>query len=84
VGGKVESQERDSRSLTIAIAVAIPFLADTTLDQLPVHPVHKTRKLVLLGRQGGNSGKGGKQRKAHIHAYLSLCYLRIMDLQKSG
>jgi len=24
----------------------------------PVHPVHKTQKLVLLGGQGGNSGKG--------------------------
>jgi len=33
---------------------------------LPVHPVHKMQKLVLLGRQGG------KQRIACIHAYLSL------------
>jgi hypothetical protein len=40
---------------------------------LPVHPVHKMPKLVLLGRQGGNSGKGRKQRIACIHAYLSSC-----------
>jgi hypothetical protein len=34
---------------------------------VPVHPVHKTQKLVLLGRQGG------KQRIACIHAHLRLC-----------
>ena len=41
--------------------------------RLPVHPVHKMRKLVLLGRQGGNSGQGGNQRITCIHAYLCLC-----------
>src|SRR6476469_4597487 len=35
---------------------------------LPVHPVHKMRKLVLLGRQGG------KQRISCIHTYLRLCW----------
>jgi hypothetical protein len=51
---------------------------------LPVHPVHKVQKLVLLGRQDGKGRQGGKQRIACIHAYLRLCSLRIRDLQKSG
>jgi hypothetical protein len=42
------------------------------------------QKLVLLGGQGGNSGKGGKQRIAFIHADLELCCLVISDLQKQG
>jgi hypothetical protein len=49
---------------------------------LPVHPVHKMWKLVLLRRQGGNSGKGEKQRIACIHTYLRPMFLEIRDLQK--
>ena len=50
--------------------------------RLPVHPVDKMQKLVLLGRQGGKGRKGGKQRISCIHASLRLCSLRIRDLQK--
>jgi hypothetical protein len=42
-----------------------------------VHPLHKMRKLVLLGRQGR------KQRIARIHGYFRLCSLKIKDLQKN-
>jgi hypothetical protein len=45
-------------------------------QNVPVHPVHKMLKLVLLGRQGGN------QRISCIHAYFRLCSLRIRDLHK--
>jgi hypothetical protein len=50
---------------------------------LPVHPVHKMRKLVLPGRRGGNSGNGRNQRIPFIYGYLRLCCLGISDLRKT-
>lgn len=55
------------------------FLAKRGLN-VPVHPVHKMKKLVLLGGQDGHSRKGGNQINPCIHAYFRLYSLEISNL----
>jgi hypothetical protein len=37
------------------------FFRPPHAQKLPVHPVHKMQKLVLLGRQGGKGRQGGSK-----------------------
>lgn len=69
----------------------IPFLncyklkfPQLSKTMLPVHPVYKTQKYVLLGAEGADSAEGANGAKLFIHAYLELFSLRINELRKAG
>lgn len=49
---------------------------------LPVHPVHKMRKLVLLGRQGGNRGKRRKSENSLYSCVFEAMFFENQSSQK--